>query len=198
MTSREVRVHGAGFTALRIERAWLGKTWIPDLELVDDARLRLQVPAYLPAGRHELVLRTGEGCCRTGVHLEVLSPTLEAEVVEEVLRVRCDVPGTARVALWLSPLRSEFPVATRFGEFGLATALPGRPKEAPDAPFLFARNPANVSLQAVYADGCWIWRVPLVGILASSTEPLFGQVLAIDSSDPTVGALSRVAVVENR
>ena len=81
LQGREIVIHGRGFSgAGAFDRVWVGDSWIDRVEVIDDHRLRLEVPANLPPGRHWITIDTGEETVRGTRPLVVEPVRLEASL----------------------------------------------------------------------------------------------------------------------
>ncbi|MBI5849638.1 MAG: SGNH/GDSL hydrolase family protein [Planctomycetes bacterium] len=186
--------------AKRIDRAWLGDAWIPELDAPGDTRLRLRLPKLLPSGEFALELRGPEGIARTRRTWRVDALPLSARLAKSAagcdeLVVEGAGPRGWTVGVWLAASRRAAPRSTQFGPLVLEVAAGGEASFPPDAPYRFDRMPPAALSSGIDATERWVARMPVADVAALPSR-LFVQALVLDSTRPGFGALSAVAELQ--
>lgn len=151
-------VVGAGFRGeAGPERVWIGERQVRRFEIVDDTRLRLELPVDLPPGTWPLELNGPLGLT-VGPELTVRPADLRVQASREggAVRVVASGHGPPRwhAVAWLALERRDPPAPTRFGPFELAAEPDGRPPGR-DGPFAFERLALIQLLATCDEDGSW-------------------------------------------
>jgi lysophospholipase L1-like esterase len=197
-----VTVRGCGFsTADAFDRVWIGEWWVSEVRVVDDERLELRVPRALPPGRHRLSLSTPQGIVGADAEIEILAPSLRAELARDGARLRirlfCEGAPHDAVGAWMAAGLRPAPADTRYGPFWLAGEREGRPQHAPDAPFYFERTGLVFKLLRHAAAGgptTWCETIDVdTSRFATLPDELCFQGLVVVASTPGNGVLTEPA-----
>ncbi len=201
LQAREIVIHGRGFSgAGAFDRVWVGDSWIDRVEVIDDHRLRLEVPVNLPPGRHWITIDTGEETVRGTRPLVVEPVRLEASlfVGEKGLELKLAGRGPAgwRLGWWLSLERRPTPADTLYGPFHLAATPDGTTPGVSEAPFRFDKLRLLGQMdERLDGQGTWSMQMQLP---ARGERParVFVQGLVVDPQQLSKGAVTEVLTLE--
>ena len=194
---------GEGFNAPgSFDRVWIGGRWISEVHVIDDQRMRLELPA-LPPGEQSIEVVTSGGLLKLAVRLGIdppEPPPVKAELTDHAgqlhLDISCQAPSRTLVAMWFATALRDKPAITQYGEFYLKDPATANKDVPPGGTFRFDNMDLPRMVGPSQADGRWVTSYSIDRAQVDGHEQIYVQGLIYDTSDGDLAVVTEAVTVQ--